>query len=145
MTFLKFLRFLQISVQGCKYKIPTKKLHLISAPISFYEEASTCMNFKIWTKEASTSTCFLYPDFLHLLPYPEEAWQGMCSLVEWENLDKGSKYIKISIKEASDNLQKKYIQTSNFHLLKLIFGSGLDPKKLCINQYEDLVRKIAWL
>ena len=89
--------------------------------------------------------------YKHLLPLPRFSALtslsrgSMCSLVEWENLDKGSKYIKISIKEASDNLQKKYIQTSNFHLLKLIFGSGLDPKKLCINQYEDLVRKVAWL
>ena len=70
-TFSKILRFLHIVIQGSKYKLSTKKLPLVSPSFSFSEEASTCMNFKFWIKEASASTCFLYPDFLYLLPYPD--------------------------------------------------------------------------
>ena len=57
---------LHISVQGSKYKFSVKKIHLISVPISFYEEASACNNFRIWMKEASACTYFLYLDFFAL-------------------------------------------------------------------------------
>ena len=66
----------------------------------------------------------------------------MRSLLKYINQNKGSKCTKISIREVSDNYRKKCIQTSNFDPLKLIFGSGLDLKKLSINQVEDYVIKI---
>ena len=66
----------------------------------------------------------------------------MCSLFRYKNQNKGSKCTKISIREVSDNHRKKCIETSNFDPLKLIFGSGVDLKKLSINQVEDYVIKI---
>ena len=66
----------------------------------------------------------------------------MCSLFRYKNQNKGSKCTKISIREVSDNHRKKRMQISNFNPLKLIFGSGLDLKKLSINQVEDYMIKI---